>query len=203
MRFENVIFEKDSATFQKMKRFSGALLLLVLSGLGAAAQIMPTSSPTPVPMVAPTVNPTITPNATTSTNPIDNAKPLTIAETVDLALKQASAFRAAQIGEQIAAQDVRLAKAALYPRVADGKHNKRHDAPAVVFRRERDYRISSRNQRCGRDRYVGKITGNNKKKQVFSRSGSRRNGSRQTRFGGRRNRRLLQSRACHFKATRR
>ena len=55
---------------------------------------------------------------TPSTNPVDDAKPLMIAEAVALALKQASNFRAAQLGEQIAVQDIRQAKAALYPRIA-------------------------------------------------------------------------------------
>lgn len=100
-----------------MKRFFSASLLLVLSVLAATAQIITTTTS------APTVTPTITPTPaaqqqTTLINPIDNAKPLTIAEAVDLALRQASAFRAAQFGEQIAAQDVRLARSALYPRVA-------------------------------------------------------------------------------------
>jgi outer membrane protein len=101
-----------------MKRFFSASLLLVLSVLAATAQITTTTNtaPTVTPTVAPT--PPTAQRQTTSTNPIDNAKPLTIREAVELALKQASLFRAAQINEQIAAQDVRLAKAALYPRVA-------------------------------------------------------------------------------------
>lgn len=90
-----------------MKRFLSASLLLVLSVLAATAQI----TTTPAPTVAPAAQPSLT-------NQIDQIKPLTIAEAVDLALKQASVFRASQIGEQIAAQDFRLAKAALYPRVA-------------------------------------------------------------------------------------
>lgn len=94
-----------------MKRFSGALVLLILSVFSAAAQITITA-----PAVKPTIDPTT--QQTTLTNQTDAAKPITIAEAVDLALKQASLFRASQIGEQIAAQDVRQAKAALYPRVA-------------------------------------------------------------------------------------
>ena len=42
---------------------------------------------------------------------------MTIAEAVDLALQQASAFRGSQIGEQIAAEDVRQARKAFYPKV--------------------------------------------------------------------------------------
>ncbi len=41
-----------------------------------------------------------------------------LAEAVDLALKQASNYRAAQFTERIAAEDVRQAKAAFYPKVA-------------------------------------------------------------------------------------
>jgi len=53
----------------------------------------------------------------TRTN-VDGAKPLTLSEAVDLALKQASNFKAAQINEQIAAEDVRQAKAGFYPKVS-------------------------------------------------------------------------------------
>ena len=51
-------------------------------------------------------------------NKIDALKPLTREEAVTLALKQASNFQQAQIAEQIAAQDVRQAKTAFYPRGA-------------------------------------------------------------------------------------
>ncbi len=53
----------------------------------------------------------------TRTN-VDGAKPLTLAEAVDLALKQASNYKSAQIGEQIAAEDIRQAKASFYPKVS-------------------------------------------------------------------------------------
>ncbi len=53
----------------------------------------------------------------TRTN-VDGAQPLTLAEAIDLALKQASAFKSAQINEQIAAEDIRQAKAGFYPKVA-------------------------------------------------------------------------------------
>jgi outer membrane protein len=49
---------------------------------------------------------------------IDDAKPLTLAEAIDLALKQASAFKAAQISEQIAAEDIKQAKAGFYPKIS-------------------------------------------------------------------------------------
>ncbi len=53
----------------------------------------------------------------TRTN-VDGAKPLTLAETVELALKQASNYKAAQINEQIAVEDVRQAKSGFYPKVS-------------------------------------------------------------------------------------
>jgi outer membrane protein len=49
---------------------------------------------------------------------VDGAKPLTLAEAVALALKQASNYKAAQINEQLAAEDVRQAKAGFYPKVS-------------------------------------------------------------------------------------
>ena len=48
---------------------------------------------------------------------IDGAKPLSLAEAIDLALNQASTFRAAQFNERLAAEDIRQAKAGLYPRI--------------------------------------------------------------------------------------
>ncbi len=56
---------------------------------------------------------------------VDETRPLTLREAIDLALKQASNYKAAQINEQIAEQDIRQAKAAFYPRVAL--------APNVIF----------------------------------------------------------------------
>lgn len=47
----------------------------------------------------------------------DQAKILTLAEAVDSALKQASNFKAAQINEQIAAEEVNQAKASFYPKI--------------------------------------------------------------------------------------
>ena len=92
-----------------MKRFWDALLLLFLTVFGAAAQTggKPAATPTTVDYAA----------QTPSRDQTETAQPMTIAEAINLALKQASAFRAAQINEQIAAQDVRQAKSAFYPRV--------------------------------------------------------------------------------------
>ena len=47
----------------------------------------------------------------------DGAKTLSLADSIDLALKQASTFRAAQLNEKLAAEDIRQAKAGLYPRI--------------------------------------------------------------------------------------
>ena len=55
----------------------------------------------------------------------DSARRLTLAEAVDAAQKQASAFKSAQINEQLAAQDVIQAKAAFYPKIAA--------APNVIY----------------------------------------------------------------------
>ncbi len=49
---------------------------------------------------------------------VDDAKPLTLAEAVELALKQASNYKSAQINEQIAAEDIKQAKAGFYPKVS-------------------------------------------------------------------------------------
>jgi multidrug efflux system outer membrane protein len=48
---------------------------------------------------------------------IDGAKPLSLAEAIDLVLKQASNFRSAQINEQIAAEDIKQSKAGFYPKI--------------------------------------------------------------------------------------
>ncbi|MEP6904303.1 MAG: TolC family protein [Actinomycetota bacterium] len=49
---------------------------------------------------------------------VDDAKPITLAEAVDLALKQASNYTSAQINEQIAAEDIKQAKAGFYPKIS-------------------------------------------------------------------------------------
>lgn len=53
----------------------------------------------------------------TQTN-VDGAKPLTLAEAIDLALKQASNYKVAQINEQIAAEDIKQSKSSFYPKVS-------------------------------------------------------------------------------------
>ena len=60
----------------------------------------------------------VQPAVSPTPDPVDTAPVITVQEAVDLALKQASAFRASQINEQIAEQDVRQAQAAFFPKVA-------------------------------------------------------------------------------------
>ncbi len=112
MRLKNEIFEIESATIEKMKCFSGALLLLVSTVFGATAQ---QQSGVDKPGAAPSVD-------SATTQPLvrdgsDAAKPITISEAVELALKQASAFRGSQINERLAAEDVRQARASFRPKV--------------------------------------------------------------------------------------
>ncbi|MEP6788460.1 MAG: TolC family protein [Acidobacteriota bacterium] len=57
-------------------------------------------------------------------------RPLTLADAVDLALKQASGFRGAQIGERIAAEDVTQAKSAFLPKV-EAKPNYIFTSPSL------------------------------------------------------------------------
>jgi len=47
-----------------------------------------------------------------------SVKPIQLADAIELALKQASSFKSAEFTERIAAEDVRQAKAAFYPKVA-------------------------------------------------------------------------------------
>ena len=98
----------EAAAFEKIKRSGGALFLLFSTFFGAMAQNGGGKAPTAMPTVEPPI----------SRNQNDAAKPITISEAIELALKQASAFRGAQIGEQVAAEDVRQARAAFYPRIA-------------------------------------------------------------------------------------
>lgn len=70
------------------KSFGSALLLLIFLALNTAAQ---------------TVS--------------DKTRPLTLAETIDLALRQASNYKAAQINERSVAEDVNQARAAFYPKI--------------------------------------------------------------------------------------
>src|SRR6266404_1074079 len=73
----------------------------------------PTAFPTPIPTPYPTPLPVPSP-----INPFDVVRPLTLTEAVDLALLQASSYKAAQINELIAGEDVKQARAAFLPKVA-------------------------------------------------------------------------------------
>jgi len=114
MSFRSGIFENIQTIIKKIRLFGGALLLLISLAFGAAAQ-------TVAPNAADNSQTNLTTNAATvlpTRDQTDSARPLTLAEAIDLALRQASNYRSAQINEQIAALDVKISKAALYPRVS-------------------------------------------------------------------------------------
>ena len=67
---------------------------------------------------------------TTNRANTDGSHPLTLAQVLDLALKQASNYTSAQIGERIAAEDVRQSKAAFYPKI-DAKPNYIYTSPSL------------------------------------------------------------------------
>jgi outer membrane protein TolC len=76
--------------------------LMAVFTFGVCAQIVPTAAGTP---------------QRTAASSIDTAKPISLNEAIDLALKEVSAFTAAQINQSIAAEDVRQARAAFLPKV--------------------------------------------------------------------------------------
>lgn len=92
------------------------LLLAALSVIGQSVAPTPKGAPSII-LPAPTNIPAETLALQTSKQ-TEPAKPLTLDEAIRLALTQASNYKAAQITEQIAAEDIRQAKAAFYPRVA-------------------------------------------------------------------------------------
>lgn len=71
----------------------------------ACAQTVPSASPLPPARLA------------AASRTIDTARPVSLNEAIDLALKQASAYTTAQLNQQIAAEDVRQARAAFLPKV--------------------------------------------------------------------------------------
>ncbi len=89
-----------------------AILFLLMASGEIAAQTAP---PTPAP---PPANP-VTPASPTSASPAPATAPLSLSAATSTALQQVSAYQQAQIDEQIAAEDLRQAKAALLPRVRD------------------------------------------------------------------------------------
>lgn len=105
-------------------------LFLLTAGLSAQTSDVPandnsSSVKNEPPIVTASVSDTSKNNSPNFSAQIDAAKPLTLAEAIDLSLKQASQYKSAQIGEQIASEDVKQAKAAFYPKVAA--------APTVIY----------------------------------------------------------------------
>ena len=109
----------------KGKLFLATNLILFAAAFAAAQTVTPSATP----IAAPTPT-TITPAPTYSLpvpaqnstvqsapSPVDAAKPLSLNDAIDLSLGQASAFKAAQLNERLAAEDLRQSKAALYPKV--------------------------------------------------------------------------------------
>jgi len=82
--------------------------LVMLFACSQHAQTPPVVSATPTPV--PTAIPT-------PVNPFDSVKALTLNEAIDLALTQASNYKAAQINELSAGEDVKQARAAFLPKV--------------------------------------------------------------------------------------
>jgi outer membrane protein TolC len=102
----------------------GVRLLVVLaaltcSGGSLSAQTTPPTSPQPTTLSTqsppPSPDPAPLPQ---STQPAQNANPLTLEEALSLANAQASTFHEAGLNEQIAAEDVKQAQAAFLPKVS-------------------------------------------------------------------------------------
>jgi outer membrane protein len=109
-------FEIKPGWHKNIPRLSYASLWLLLLAVSTAAQVTNVSTVKqnkPTPAILPVVS------------RMDTIKPITLAEAIDLSLKQASAFKNSQINEQIAAQDVRQAKAGFYPKIVA--------APSVIY----------------------------------------------------------------------
>lgn len=102
------IFEINCPLGKRFKLASGKLIFIGLILLFAIRVFSQTNAP-------PIVSVKAASNETSAK--IDGTKPLTLSEAIDLALKQASAFKAAQINEQIAAEDIKQAKAGFYPKI--------------------------------------------------------------------------------------
>ncbi len=94
----------------------GAILMCCLTAHIAFAQTA-TPAPPPVPTKTPTAAPAVNISPANPAQAADANRPLTLAGAIDLSLRQASAFQSAQFTERLAAEDLRQAKAALYPKV--------------------------------------------------------------------------------------
>jgi outer membrane protein TolC len=86
------------------------MLTLVLAGAGASCSTQAQTVPSASPLASPTP-------AVSAPSPIDTARPISLNEAIDLAIKQTSTYTTAQINQQIAAEDVRQARAAFLPKV--------------------------------------------------------------------------------------
>ena len=86
------------------------MLTLVLAGLAASGNIRAQTVPAASPLPAPTP-------AASAPSSLDSARPISLNEAIDLALRQASAYTTAQINQQIAVEDVRQARSAFLPKV--------------------------------------------------------------------------------------
>jgi len=103
-----------------------AFFWLILCALSISAQTVADSTvkkDSAVKTIPPTVN--SSQNDSSFAAQTDAAQPLTLAEAINLSLKQASNLKTAQLNEQIAAEDVKQAKAAFYPKVVA--------APTVIY----------------------------------------------------------------------
>ena len=109
MYFQIMAIQKIAIFFAKRRLIGSALLFAAFSSITISAQ--QAEKPRPDATADRT-------SQSASRDQTDSLKPLTLAEAIDLALLQASAFRASQIGKLIATQDVKQAKTALYPRIA-------------------------------------------------------------------------------------
>ena len=97
------------------------MMLMLILAADFSAQVSPsTGKPANVPAVVST----------------DTVRPIALLEAIDLALKQASNYRASQISEQIAREDVRQAQAAFFPKIA-AQPNLIYTSPSLTGSRPR------------------------------------------------------------------
>ena len=111
-------------------------------------------TPPAVPLPTPVPLPTVLPNS---------ERQIAVTDAIDPALKQASNFKAAQLNERIAREDIRQARAAFFPKV-EVQPNFIYTSPSFrkTVPREPsfistgcDRGLSGLDNRVGRDRYFG------------------------------------------------
>ena len=112
-------------TFGNKAILAPLLLLLVTAAFGQDNLQTEATDGKNIPPAAPLREETLPFSDARTGKAADATTPLTRDEAVQLALKQASAFQQSQINEQIAAQDIKQAKTALYPRL--------NANPAVIY----------------------------------------------------------------------